>query len=1175
MTLIEKEELAHLLRGTLSPRKDVREAAENHITQLRTRRLYIASLLQVSIDNSLPIEVQQSSAIELKNSIRRTWTKPKKANNATESAYNIDEEEKAMIRDSFISALSQVAGNRKIIKILSDCLSTLARADFPKNWPNLVNQIHQNIQSGDLSLCIASLVTVDKIIKATRMQVNQNLVQDIFPMLTRLSSQVIKGYQDTEEVWTVICLLSKIYHGCVNYKLPKLLQGIEFANTWILFLNKVLTLPVSSEQIMKFPGIKRKMPQWVAKKYAIKSLYRLFERYSYKQYCDENELPFAAYFHKKSTISGSNNSLFEHSLNTSFSVVQEYMNDNFITEVVLKYSLFFICKSCELSTGFAIVKPHLPLILQNVIIPLVAIKPSDLETWVTDEVQFIRDKFSLDFILNVSDDSSEAACSFIAELSYYRLQYILPILLEQVEKLLSSDSITESIVSNVTKKYNVGLEVLVSEQTYQDITPQEFTFAIRKLTAFVILENLSRTLLTENKYISQQQVSEMVSNKILPELKNKFGFVRYFALRSLTKYFRIKWTNDSLQVNLAESVLSLFNDTELPVVAQTCYTVMRLEQSKNVIFLQVISKNLSFVIQKLLETSRKIVLEDIYETLQNLIATFSHQMGPMANELLEELSKSFITMFSAENESNNDQNQSHGDFNETEIVAIDCLSSINELLVAIGEQENGSQQLSNCSKSVITSLLVVFIGVENTKLVLNNTKDTESHLVPDINLKLEGDSVDNVDYLQTALETTRILTFYSKNIPFQLWRIIPYIYMEYKSWAIDYTQDFCATFENMVQYNIEGLFKYTFCENIKLGYTNFDILLQFTNFGLQQKHPDLTETDKVPILSLLEVLLQSIKIALLKGLDLKLPENIANIVSELVNFVLQALQVSESDVYKKSLLLLLYACFFYDANLTSQTIGKEKIETVSLYWLDYVDHHISLSEQLGCLFGLISLLSVANELSSSLTQRIVQEIAKLRVSVLERKAAEQKRREVDKEEKRLTQEAIQNGNSEILASVMKDIDEDPLDFKTLKHSKYPFDVPEHLTVLSPDYTNKFPETFQELRQLQQYFPGGLDLKDVDENSHLEQVSEVKEEIDFDAMSPDEIYDLIGKNEFGLEEEEEGEEESPLENLNEGRYFVQILNSAPSTTQQNVQSCINSMNSDGKKAIESLLGNNGS
>eukprot|EP00924_Labyrinthula_sp_SR-Ha-C_P000086 snap_masked-scaffold_39-processed-gene-0.5-mRNA-1 protein AED:1.00 eAED:1.00 QI:0/-1/0/0/-1/1/1/0/1193 len=1074
------EHLPEILTNTLNPNPEIRNQAENQLSQLKQENGFIISLLKLAGTPSTDETIKLSATIQLKNAVKKLWpTKFRLENNLQRQNNNqplstlLGDDEAALFKDNFFEALVKSLRNKQITKLLGDILSLVAKNDFPNKWKSLSVTLYNNLDNpNNLDNCLASLICLELLAKLQLAEIEEIVNKQLFKPLTKFAQRLTSLSSDSEEFWPLSQYVSKIFFHSVRFSLPKILLEPECIKIWLSFLCFCINMIRKDDPKSLYENIdvnlKRKEPQWVACKYCSKSLYRVLDKHGFKQYIGQQNHIFAATYQE---IGQDGQSLFTRSLMSMLHILETYINKAYCTDVVLNQAINFVSRASNLSIGFKIIKPHLNVFFGKVMFPLLRIKPKDLEMWYTDAAQFVRDKFSYSYLLTIGRDPSGASENFIEELTQSRTQYVIKDLFSLLNSYVTNEQSVSSLEEFVAE-YKYFFEVVKFDMNQGKLL--QFQAAVNKTAAYIALEESAESLFFQSVQSSGFELGALLESELLNGMKNQLGFVRFHTCRTITKLIKTNEKNkqvgiqsqipENLVQSCTQSILQLLEDPDVPVKVQACVSLSALVKTANETVLKTCAQHLEKVIQLLLALNQKIVVEEIFETLQTLIGRFSNQMAPMSVVLLNNLGKSFEEYYiAARNNIGKEIDTSEPD---TELAAVDCLSAMNELISSVGVQENGVMHTRQNFECVWPSLQIILFDLENSKLIQQATRngyslDAEKQLFDSgrINFTLSGEmesvygGIDTIDYLQTALETVRISTFYGKFVPKVLWRILPYIYLHYTTWGEDYTVDFANTLENMIHYDPESLLdpNIQFAENMICKKSNLEILLDFVDAGLMKSDDFISEVDKVGILTMLQTL---VELPQLRGrLDQLMPK--------FLELILNLLRTFENAIFRAHVVLFLSSCIIYNSEIVFSFFGKlengqDTFLKILSVWFKSVKRLQTFGEQKVCYLGFASLLPM--EFPVEIKKKLLSKIVWLTISLdqLQRRKTEYKAKEKEQ-------------NDQLAAGNFKNLKYEDDDNMFMNNQMLsPQDVPEDLNVISSMNTNALDETKQELQNLVQF-----------------------------------------------------------------------------------------------------------
>ncbi|CAA0836277.1 ARM repeat superfamily protein [Striga hermonthica] len=132
-----------LLANSLSVDINVRKPAEDSLAQFESRPGFCSCLMEVITAKDLAgqTDVRLMASVYLKNSINRYWRHRR-------DSVGTSNEEKVHLRQKLLSHLREE--NYQISLTLAVLISKIARFDYPKEWPDLLSALAQQLQSADI-----------------------------------------------------------------------------------------------------------------------------------------------------------------------------------------------------------------------------------------------------------------------------------------------------------------------------------------------------------------------------------------------------------------------------------------------------------------------------------------------------------------------------------------------------------------------------------------------------------------------------------------------------------------------------------------------------------------------------------------------------------------------------------------------------------------------------------------------------------------------------------------------------------------------------------------------------------------------------------------------------------------------------------------------------------------
>lgn len=127
----------------------------------------------------------------------------------------LDPSVKALVRDNLMKSL-YMATNRVIIKQYVRCITTIARFDYPEQWPGFLHSICQYLVQGDEKAVLTGLLGLKGLVKKYEYELEEErlplyaIIQATFGVLGGLVNHVIAI--ENEKAFEVLYLISKIFY---------------------------------------------------------------------------------------------------------------------------------------------------------------------------------------------------------------------------------------------------------------------------------------------------------------------------------------------------------------------------------------------------------------------------------------------------------------------------------------------------------------------------------------------------------------------------------------------------------------------------------------------------------------------------------------------------------------------------------------------------------------------------------------------------------------------------------------------------------------------------------------------------------------------------------------------------------------------------------------------------
>jgi hypothetical protein len=224
-----------------------------------------------------------------------------------------------------------------------------------------------------------------------------------------------------------------------------------------------------------------------------------------------------------------------------------------------------------------------------------------------------------------------------------------------------------------------------------------------------------------------------------------------------TQYWELEYKNiQTFQLGLT-SILGCLHDKELPVKIRAALSLRYLIQNEHS------EDAIRSIIPQLLDVFFKLMNEidndELINTLELIIENYSEEMVPYAVVLCSKLSEAFLRIASTQED----------DEGDGALTALECLGAIQTILNAVHEMPQLYPQL-------------------------------EEILLPMLHVLMSPDSS---DYFEEGVRIISFLTYFSKKISGEMWKLFPFLVKAYDEWGPDFLNDLLPPLDNYISYDTQ------------------------------------------------------------------------------------------------------------------------------------------------------------------------------------------------------------------------------------------------------------------------------------------------------------------------------------------------------------------------------------
>ncbi|XP_030384597.1 exportin-2 [Scaptodrosophila lebanonensis] len=407
--------LAGYLQQTLSADPNVRRPAEKLLESTELQQNYSVLLLNLIDKADMDMTIRVAGAIAFKNYVKRNWAAHEDSNGPD----RIHQSDRNTIKTLIVSLM--LHSPTALQKQLSDAVSIIGKHDFPKKWPQLIDEMVEKFASGDFNIINGVLQTAHSLFKRYRYEFkSQSLWEEIKFVLDRMAKpltdllqatmQLAKVHENNAQalkvIYSSLVLVNKVFFSLNSQDLPEFFE--DNMNTWMgAFIQQLASdVPCLRTDDDEDAGVLEHLRSQVCENICL-----------YARKYDEEFKPYMEQF-----VTAVWELLVKTSLHTKFDALVSNALQ-FLSVVAERKHYQGIFENPEI----------LARICEKVVIPNLDIRPSDEELFEDSPDEYIRRDIEGSDI----DTRRRAACDLVKTLSQNFEQKIFGIFSQYLEILLN------------------------------------------------------------------------------------------------------------------------------------------------------------------------------------------------------------------------------------------------------------------------------------------------------------------------------------------------------------------------------------------------------------------------------------------------------------------------------------------------------------------------------------------------------------------------------------------------------------------------------------------------------------------------------------------------------------------------------------------------------------------
>ncbi|XP_033832240.1 importin-8 isoform X2 [Periophthalmus magnuspinnatus] len=644
---MDPNRIVQALKGTIDP--SLRLAAENELNQSYKIINFAPTLLQIIVSEQVEFPVRQAAAIYLKNMVSQYWQDREPAIGEVVFPFNIHENDRQQIRDNIIEGIIRCP--ESIRAQLTMCLRAIIRHDFPGRWPGVVDKLQVYLRAQNSSGWYGALLALYQLVKTyeyRKAEEREPLLVAMTVFLPRVQQLLAQLLPDST-IFSVLIQkqVLKIFYSLVQYSLPLRLIDNTVMTQWMEVFRQIMDRDVPAETLEVDEDDRPELAWWKCKKWAMRIITRLFERYGSPGNVTKEYAEFADFFLKTYAV-GLQQTLLK--------VVDQYRQKQYVTPRVLQQCLLYLSQGLSHSLTWKHLKPHIQILNQEVIFPLMCYKDEDDKLWQEDPYEYIRMKF------NLYDDHAlpaTAAQGLLCKAARKRKE-VLPQMMEFCHQTLMDPS----------------------------ADPR------RKDGALHCVGTLAELLLKKRAY--REQMEMMLQNYVFPLLNSPLGYLRARSCWVLHCFSPLRFHDEQVLRGAVELVKQdLVEDKEMPVKVEAAIALQTLVSNQQQAKVH-IRPFIRPVMQELLHVVRETENDDLTNVIQKLICEYNQEVSAIAVEMTRNLAEIFTRVL---------QSDEYEESEDKTVMALGLLSTMDTILTVMENHSEITQQLEAICLQVIGLVL--------------------------------------------------------------------------------------------------------------------------------------------------------------------------------------------------------------------------------------------------------------------------------------------------------------------------------------------------------------------------------------------------------------------------------------------------------------------------------------
>jgi hypothetical protein len=704
---MDSTSLQHIIKLCMSTVDHERKQGLTYLQQAQKMPNFASLMLQISSDHSLPREIQQNAAIQLKNYVRVFWiSKPNSDANKSEEII-IPAEDKIFLKTNILPLLS-TCSNKASLKIYMQIINKILKNE--EGWGEFLPSVINYMKSTNPYEILCGVGAFYQMSKCYEFELGakreiyyscfelvcenlENLIEGLINVINE-DSRHFSDDSDHQLTMKILYKILKIFFTTIQMGIPNMFFGNQRIDKWINYVSFFIKLnfPVNMAHLNKNPTSVcdlenlRKSYLWKIKYVCYDTMFKFYEKFSDVNKLGKNDIHLNDFvYYIQQAYSKIFYDTFLYALQSS--------KENYVEEeiICLVYEFLQLILNRKDPILLPILETNIQVIVSEFLISSVQLSVSDFDMMKNNVKQYIYKQYekglSFESRRVAVSEFTEKLCEFRKSTGEKRVkgksQKTKPDYLEFVNDFLVN---TITSLDSEIKKINVQ----------QDFMSLNYLNLLKE-SCFKLLESIAFPLV-ENHY---DKIENMIAKLIVPDIDRNSAYTLPFLRESA--YSFIYKVSDNLNIKNPELTKYIVdqiglnlsaNENELFITVKCALLIPKILHSNEMIR-ELFRSNILKIFSIFIKLMQELDLDQLLKCLQELVSIYPKEVVEFSFDLTKELVTAFNRYIRDENVGNYQTSQEAILNNEDLDESVDETTSI---VTACGILKTMNKLLEVCSK---------------------------------------------------------------------------------------------------------------------------------------------------------------------------------------------------------------------------------------------------------------------------------------------------------------------------------------------------------------------------------------------------------------------------------------------------------------------------------------------